>query len=183
MSNHVEPALIRQRPQAFCLHDDRHLPRKAVLSPDPGMGDGKIPGPFGIEFIKNGVEMGLQFSPEAVTGNFKALQLHFCVQPNHHEPGEQLAFLDYERAGKKLQVEACLNDHGSRLFPACNSRNRSIAVCGQRLPILLRPGDDLAVRDQEPAVVGGPPAMPSRGYPRQVRGIGEPIFQGLLRER
>ena len=45
------------------------------------------------------------------------------------------------------------------------------------------PGDDLAVRDQEPAVVAGSPAVPARGDPREVRRVGEAVLQSLLGER
>src|SRR5450830_597518 len=43
-------------------------------------------------------------------------------------------------------------------------------------------GDDLAVGDQEPAVLGGPPAMPAGGQPGEVRRGGQPVVHGLLRE-
>src|SRR6478735_7047489 len=54
---------------------------------------------------------------------------------------------------------------------------------GQHAPASeLGPGDDFAVGDQEPAVVGGAPAVPAGGNPGQVRRVGESVFQCLLGE-
>jgi hypothetical protein len=44
-----------------------------------------------------------------------------------------------------------------------------------------RPGDGLAVGDQEPAVAGGAPAVPARRNPGRTGGVNQAVFGCLVR--